>query len=221
MATEISEGTASQENSNRFVNFKDCRPSAKLKAAGKKPNAKGGVNGNPNPNQTQQNVMTNALIAEKLNKQSVSTDEASSQKSKTQQKPKSKGRIGTANGAVQSARSGLSGTTQQSTAAKGGVVKTIVLPHEDMNRLGTDGQLLVQVLEQQKSLFEDTVSGYQKDRSVRTQEFDLKQRDHEMKMAELQARLHKDKELNSQIAGDFFNYKHQIGLAKQHLDDQL
>jgi len=87
-------------------------------------------------------------------------------------------------------------------------VKTIVLPHEDMNRLGTDGQLLIQVLEQQKALFQDTISGYQKDRSVRTQEFDLKQRDHDEKMSTLGVRLQKDKELNAQIAGDYFNYKH-------------
>ena len=53
MASEISEsGVASQENSSRMVNFKDCRPSAKLKAAGKKKDAKGGVNGVPQPNAT-------------------------------------------------------------------------------------------------------------------------------------------------------------------------
>ena len=121
---------------------------------------------------------------------------------------------------MDSAQSFRSGTTAHSTAAKGGVVKTIVLPHEDLNRLGTDGQLLMQVLEQQKALFQDTVAGYQKDRSVRTQEFDLKQRDHEDKMNQLQFRLQKDKELNAQIAGDYFNYKHQIVEAKQRLEDQ-
>ena len=51
MVSEVTDGTLrSQENSQRFVNFKDCRPSAKLKAAGKKKNAVGGVNGNPKPN---------------------------------------------------------------------------------------------------------------------------------------------------------------------------
>lgn len=63
MATEISDGSISQqENSARYVNYRDCRPGAKLKAAGKKPTAKNGVNGNPQPNQTQQNIMTNTLI---------------------------------------------------------------------------------------------------------------------------------------------------------------
>ena len=37
-----------------------------MKAAGKKPNAPGGTNGIPKPTQTQQNIMTNTLIAEKL-----------------------------------------------------------------------------------------------------------------------------------------------------------
>jgi len=68
IGNEVSDGSVSQENSSRFVNFKDCRPGAKLKAAGKKKDAKNGVNGNPKPNQTQQNVMTNTLIASKLNK---------------------------------------------------------------------------------------------------------------------------------------------------------
>lgn len=37
--------------------------------------------------------------------------------------------------------------------------------------------MLVNFLKQQESLFQDTVSGYQKDRSIRMQEFDLKERD--------------------------------------------
>ena len=53
-------------------------------------------------------------------------------------------------------------------------MKTIVLPHEDINRLSSEAQELMQVMQAQKALFDDTVSGYQKDRSVRTQEFDLK-----------------------------------------------
>lgn len=157
MVEEVSDGTSSQqENNSRFVNYRDCRPSAKLKAAGKKKDAKGGVNGNPQPQQTQQNVMTNTLIAEKLNKNdSLSIGDASN-RANTTMKAKKKGhtRIG------ETAQSFRSCTTQQSTAAKGGVVKTIVLPHEDLNRLGTDGQLLVQVLDQQKALFQDTVNGY-------------------------------------------------------------
>ena len=145
LVKEVSDGSVStQENDGRFVNFRDCRPSAKLKAAGKKKDAKGGVNGNPLPNASQQNIMTNTLIKEKLkDKDSLSIGDASARHNKTlTHKKKSQMRVG------DTCNSFRSGTTQHSTAAKGGVVKTIVLPHEDLNRLGTDGQLLVQVLEQ-------------------------------------------------------------------------
>lgn len=56
-----------------------------------------------------------------------------------------------------SARSGFSSS---STQKPGGVVKTIVLPHEDINRLGTEAQELMQMLQGQRQLFEDTVQGY-------------------------------------------------------------
>lgn len=64
-----------------------------------------------------------------------------------------------------------------------------MLPHEDINRLGSEAQELMQFMQTQKSLFEDTVAGYQKDRSVRTQEFDLKAQDFEQTIAELEKRL--------------------------------
>jgi len=81
-----------------------------------------------------------------------------------------------------SSRSGISNASSRA----GGVVKTIVLPHEDINRLGSEAQELSQVLTSQKLLFDDTVAGYQKDRSVRTQEFDLKAQDFENTIAELE-----------------------------------
>ena len=119
-------------------------------------------------------------------------------------------------GTATSARSGFSSS---STQKPGGVVKTIVLPHEDINRLGTEAQELMQMLQGQKQLFEDTVQGYQKDRSVRTQEFDLKAQDFETTIAELEARLANQTALNYQISNDYFNYRHSIGNVKQKLDD--
>lgn len=73
-----------------------------------------------------------------------------------------------------SQRSHASNTSTAKSATSGGVVKTIILPHEDINRLGTEAQALIQFMNEQKALFDDTVAGYQKHRSVRTQEFDLK-----------------------------------------------
>lgn len=101
------------------------------------------------------------------------------------------------------------------------MVKTIVLPHEDINRLSSEAQELTQVMNAQKALFEDTVSGYQKDRSVRTQEFDLKAQDFENTIAELERRLAERKSMNHAISTDYFNYKHAIIGAKAHLDDQI
>jgi len=45
-------------------------------------------------------------------------------------------------------------------AAKGGCVKTVILPHEDLNRLGVETTALTQFLAQQEALFHDTVQGY-------------------------------------------------------------
>jgi hypothetical protein len=65
------------------------------------------------------------------------------------------------------------------------------------------------------------VSAYQKDRSVRKQEFDLKERDFNERYSELQARLADRKALNYQISSDYFNYKHVIDGAKLSLEDQI
>jgi hypothetical protein len=63
------------------------------------------------------------------------------------------------------------------------------------------------------------VTAYQKDRSVRVQEFDLKQRDFTERYAELQARLAERKQLNYQIQTDYFNYRHSIEKSKMSLED--
>lgn len=39
-------------------------------------------------------------------------------------------------------------TARQQNQANGGVVKTIILPHEDVNRLGTEAQELLQFMQQ-------------------------------------------------------------------------
>lgn len=64
-----------------------------------------------------------------------------------------------------------------------------MLPHEDFNKLAVEGQQLANFLKEQEQLFNDAVNAYQKDRSVRMQEFDLKERDFQERYSELQARL--------------------------------
>jgi hypothetical protein len=56
----------------------------------------------------------------------------------------------------------------QSNKSKGGILKTIVLPNEDVNRLSLQTEELRQFIVSQKKMFEDTISAYQKDRAIRT-----------------------------------------------------
>ena len=46
-----------------------------------------------------------------------------------------------------------------------------------MNKLGVEQQVLRDHIQVQKQLYEDTVAAYNKDRLIRMQEFDLKERD--------------------------------------------
>ena len=137
--------------------------------------------------QTQQNVLTNQLIKEKLNSQgssqsslAIKKSDAEKSKSKSNYVSKHQNHQSKVNSLRntqvqrQSVNGGASSRSETNSAPKGGVIKTIVLPHEDLNRLGVEGQHLLQVLRAQEALFNDTVAGYQKDRSVRTQEFDMK-----------------------------------------------
>ena len=71
-------------------------------------------------------------------------------------------------------------------ATTGGVIKTIILPNEDMNKLGVEAQVLREHIEAQRKLYEDTVAAYNKDRLIRMQEFDLKERDFRQACEELQ-----------------------------------
>ena len=54
----------------------------------------------------------------------------------------------------------------------------MILPHEDINRLSNEADMLIETLARQEHLFKETVAGYQKDRVVRQQEFDLKEKDY-------------------------------------------
>ena len=181
----------------KYVNFKDCRPRVQAKRTAKKL-AKADANLKPPP--TQKQVLTNTLIKEKL------------------QESNSQVAVAKPAAAKGSARSKLS--SQASSRSKGGgVIKTIVLPHEDINRLGTEAQELGERMARQSALFEDTVAGYQKDRSVRMQEFDLKAQDFENTIRELEGRLEAQKKLNYEVSSDYFNYKHAVQLAKGKLED--
>lgn len=56
-------------------------------------------------------------------------------------------------------------------------MKTVVLPNEELNRLGLEAAELKNQLQLQKNLYDEAKVAYQRDRTIRLQEFELKERD--------------------------------------------
>ena len=81
--------------------------------------------------------------------------------------------------------------------------------------------MLLEVLQKQESLFNDTVSGYQKDRVVRQQEFDLKEKDYSDQIQGLQTRLQERKDLNYKLTSEYFAYKNAATEDKKRLQDAI
>ena len=55
-----------------------------------------------------------------------------------------------------------------------GIIKTVILPNEEINRLAIEAEELKQLLQAQKQVYEESVQAYEKDRLIRDQEFNLK-----------------------------------------------
>ena len=58
-----------------------------------------------------------------------------------------------------------------------GIFKTVILPNEEVNRLAVEAEELKQYLAAQKSVYEESVKAYDKDRLIREQEFEMKQQE--------------------------------------------
>jgi HAMP domain-containing protein len=56
-----------------------------------------------------------------------------------------------------------------------GIIKTVILPNEEVNRLAIEAEELKQYLHAQKQVYEESVKSYDKDRLIREQEFEMKQ----------------------------------------------
>lgn len=65
------------------------------------------------------------------------------------------------------------------------------------------------------------MSGYQKDRSVRQQEFDLKDRDYGEQIVTLQKRLQEKKDLGYKLTTEYFSYKHAAVEDGKKLQDAI
>ena len=98
--------------------------------------------------------------------------------------------------------------------AGGGIVKTIILPNEEINRLGIQAEELRTHLSLESQLFEEAINGYSKDKMIRESEFRLKQEDFEIKIKELKERVKEREEIYNKLSKDYFVYKHLVNKTK-------
>lgn len=76
-------------------------------------------------------------------------------------------------------RSSMSGKDSQNSSlsvnqATGGIVKTVILPYDQINNLNNELEQLKHFRASQKALFEETIQGFQKDKVIRLQEANLR-----------------------------------------------
>lgn len=101
-----------------------------------------------------------------------------------------------------------------------GIIKTVILPNEEINRLALEAEELKQFLAVQKDVYEESVSAYEKDRLIREQEFKMKEQDFQDTLGSLRGRLDQRQKVNYTLAKDYFDYKHLVGRSKQKLQDE-
>ena len=68
-------------------------------------------------------------------------------------------------------------------------------------------------------MFEEAIRAYEKDKSIRMQEFELKTADHNEKVLDLERRLKLRKETNYDLSKQYFEYKYELGNHKSMLKD--
>ncbi len=56
-----------------------------------------------------------------------------------------------------------------------GIIKTVILPNEEINRLAVEAEELRQYLAAQRQVYEEAIGAYEKDRLIREQEYQMKQ----------------------------------------------
>lgn len=105
-------------------------------------------------------------------------------------------------------------------SSTGGIVKTVILPYDEINNIKTELEYLKDYKARQKSLFEEAIQGYQKDKVIRLQEFQLKEKDIQETMTAMQGRTKQAEEEGYQMSKDFFQYKHQIQKARDQMTDE-
>lgn len=114
------------------------------------------------------------------------------------------------------------GSTMQTIGSGyGGVIKTVILPNEELNRLGIESEELRNQIPIQEQLYEEAINGYRKNKQVREQEFQLKIGDFKEKIENLKARLQQRQDINYKLSKDYFAYKHVIDKTRLTLQDDF
>ena len=116
--------------------------------------------------------------------------------------------------------SNVSANTSISYQPTGGIVKTVILPYDEIINLKSELENLKMYKIAQKSLFEEAIQGYQKDKIIRLKEQQLKSADFEESIAFLKQRLNQREEEGYSISKDYFQYKHEVQKSKDTLDDE-
>lgn len=102
-----------------------------------------------------------------------------------------------------------------SMGSTGGIVKTVILPFDEINNIKVELEYLKQYKDAQKALYEETIDGYHKDKIIRTQEFNLKEIDMLKTIANLQERFDIREEEAQVISKDYFEYKRHVNRRKE------
>ena len=93
---------------------------------------------------------------------------------------------------------------------KKGIIKTIFLPHEDVNRLRQEIDRLNAYREVQRMLYEEFLAAFEKDREVRGEEFSLRSKDYEAQKAEIEAFLAEREEIKNKVCKNYFRDRHEV-----------
>jgi hypothetical protein len=101
-----------------------------------------------------------------------------------------------------------------------GIIKTVILPNEEINRLAIEAEELKQYLQAAKLVFEESVAAYDKDRLIREQEYKMKDQEFADTLGSIRGRIEQSKKLNYTLAKDFFDYKHVVVKTRQKLQDE-
>ena len=91
-----------------------------------------------------------------------------------------------------------------------GKIKTIFLPHEDVNKLKSDIHKLKEYKDSQRKLYSQCLMAYEKDKDIKREEIRLRKLDYEKKYKELQEIVERRAIQRDSICRDYFQERHRI-----------